>query len=242
MNAAVLKMADAPLHRLLVVDDDEELCAMLDEYLGPEGYFVSMVHDGASALATLASTSFDIVILDVMLPKLTGTDVLRELRKTSRVPVLMLTARGDDVDRIVGLELGADDYLPKPFNPRELSARLRAILRRTADSGNDDADELIIGDICIDADSRDVRIGERSIALTGAEFRLLEILARGGGDIVNKDQLYEQGLGRRYSPFDRSLDTHISNLRRKLGPAADGESRIASARGVGYQLRVPRKR
>ncbi len=242
MNAAVLKMADAPLHRLLLVDDDEELCAMLDEYLGPEGYLISMVHDGAKALEMLASTAFDIVILDVMLPKLTGTDVLRELRKTSRVPVLMLTARGDDVDRIVGLELGADDYLPKPFNPRELSARLRAILRRTAESMSDDGDEISSGDICIDVASRDVRVGERSAALTGAEFRLLELLVRAGGDVVDKDRLYEQGLGRRYSPFDRSLDTHISNLRRKLGSAADGKNRIASARGVGYQLRVPRKK
>ncbi len=214
---------------------------MLVEYLGPDGYSVTVVHDGATALETLSSRSFDIVILDVMLPRLSGTDVLRELRRYSTLPVLMLTARGEDSDRIVGLELGADDYLPKPFNPRELSARLRAILRRTA-TGEPDGRHtaLSIGDLDIDSASRSVHAAGRTISLTGAEFRVLELLARAAGDVVDKDRLYEQALGRRYSPYDRSLDTHVSNLRRKLGPAADGESRIASARGVGYQLRIIR--
>ena len=211
---------------------------MLDEYLSPEGYFVSAVHDGSAALETLAASTFDIVILDVMLPKRSGTDVLREIRKTSQVPVLMLTAKGEEVDRIVGLELGADDYLPKPFNPRELSARLRAILRRISADDGDSSGKLAIGDLSIEPASRSVRVGDKAVQLTGAEFRLLEILARSAGEVVDKDRLYEQGLGRRYNPYDRSLDTHVSNLRRKLGPAADGGTRIASARGVGYQLRL----
>jgi len=219
---------------ILVIDDDVELGELVSEYLGGEGFGVAVEHDGTSGLDRARRGAFDLVILDVMLPGLTGLEVLRRLRETSAVPVLMLTARGDEVDRIIGLEMGADDYLPKPFNPRELAARIRAILRR-AEATPDAGGLVVVDDVTIDLGSRVVRVDGSEVSLTGVEFALLEALARSAGTVVSRDELSQTALFRRANAFDRSLDVHLSNLRRKLGPAADGGDRIKTVRGVGYQ-------
>jgi DNA-binding response OmpR family regulator len=224
--------------RVLLVDDDRELCQMLSEYLNAEHFDVKSVHDGGEALAELQAGEFEIVILDVMLPSVGGLDVLRKLGASYSTPILMLTARGDDVDRIVGLELGADDYLSKPFNPRELVARLRAILRRAtsrpARSGV--PDELSVGPITLNAGTRQVHVAEKLVALTGAEFRVLELLMRSAGQVISRDAMTEQALGRKLAAYDRSIDTHISNLRRKLELEAGRNPEIKNVRGSGYTL------
>jgi two-component system, OmpR family, response regulator CpxR len=221
--------------RILVVDDDAELCDLLADYLEREGYRVQAVHDGARGLEAAASEPWALVVLDVMLPGLSGFEVLRRLRESSEVPVLMLTARGEDVDRIVGLEMGADDYLAKPFNPRELVARIRAIQRRTVKrEPSSGADVLRVGDVDVHVRARAVRRGGEPVALTTAEFALLEVLLGAPGHVVSREQLSESVLGRRFSPYDRSIDVHVSNLRKKLGPLADGTDRIKTVRGVGY--------
>jgi len=224
--------------RVLLVDDDRELCQMLSEYLSAEHFEVKSVHDGGDALAELEANDFEILILDVMLPSVSGFDVLRKLGATHDTPILMLTARGDDVDRIVGLELGADDYLSKPFNPRELVARVRAILRRASNrpvrSGA--ADEIIVGPIVLNTGMHQVRVADRAIALTGAEFRVLEILMRSAGQVISRDSMTEQALGRKLVPYDRSIDTHISNLRRKLELETGKNPEIKNVRGSGYTL------
>jgi DNA-binding response OmpR family regulator len=225
---------EAAATRLLIVDDDRELCRMISEYLAPEGFAVEAIHDGSQVLATLESWQARMVILDVMLPGLSGLDVLRRLRAQCDLPVLMLTARADDVDRVVGLELGADDYLPKPFNARELVARVRSILRR-AQVVSGRFGQLRVGRICLDRGSRYVTYSGERVSLTGAEFRILEALMQQPGGVVSRDQLVQQALGRRLLPWDRSVDTHISNLRRKLAQRG-GESLILSVRGSGYQL------
>jgi len=219
---------------ILLVDDDLELGELVREFLDGEGLEVHVVPDGRTGLDEALKGAYDIVILDVMLPGLTGFEVLRRLRESSSVPVLMLTARGDEVDRIVGLEMGADDYLPKPFNPRELAARIRAILRR-ADGGPPTTDRLVADDVVVDLGARTVTVGGAEIDLTGVEFSLVEILVRNAGRVVTRDDLSREALYRRASSFDRSLDVHISNLRRKLGPAPGGGDRIKTVRGVGYQ-------
>jgi len=221
--------------RILIVDDDVELASLLRDYLSREGFAIEAVHDGASGLDRARSGEHAIVILDVMLPRMSGLDVLRALRTTSEVPVLMLTARGDDVDRIVGLEMGADDYLPKPFNPRELAARVRAIQRRSeARTGAAAAREVLAaGDVSLDVGARVVRRAGDEIPLTSVEFALLELLLRTPGKIVTREAISEHVLGRRFSPFDRSIDVHVSNLRKKLG-AAEGRDRIKTVRGTGY--------
>jgi two-component system response regulator CpxR len=222
------------MDRLLLVDDDTELCELVSEYLGQEGFEIDAVHDGVTGVERAAAGTYALVILDVMLPELGGFDVLRRLREHSEVPVLMLTARGDEVDRIVGLELGADDYLAKPFNPRELSARIRAILRRSR-SGDESSPALLgAGDLELDIGGRSARVSGEEVELTGIEFELLAVLVRSSGSVVSRDELSRQALGRRASAFDRSLDVHISNLRRKLGPSSDGKDRIKTVRGVGY--------
>ena len=218
--------------RLLLVDDDVELLAMLREYLEGEGFAVELAHGSRDGLDRAQAGDHDAIVLDVMLPELNGFDVLRELRKSKTTPVLMLTARGDDLDTVVGLELGADDYLPKPCNPRVLVARLRALLRRGSSRGES---VLNVGDLALDAGSRRVLLDGRPVTLTGAEFKLLEVLLRAAGQLVDKDSLSEQALGRRLLPYDRSIDMHLSNLRRKLGPFADGSPRILTVRGTGYQ-------
>jgi DNA-binding response OmpR family regulator len=223
--------------RVLLVDDDRELCQMLSEYLDAEHFEVKSVHDGGDALAELQANHFEIVVLDVMLPSVGGFDVLRTLGASYDTPILMLTARGDDVDRIVGLELGADDYLSKPFNPRELVARIRAILRRANNrAGGRVPDELCVGPISLHTGTRHVRVADRPVALTGAEFRVLELLMRSAGQVISRDSMTEQALGRKLASYDRSIDTHISNLRRKLDLPAGKNPEIKNVRGSGYTL------
>jgi two-component system response regulator CpxR len=220
---------------VLIIDDDAELCELMDEYLESEGFEVESVHDGVSGVELCLQSKPELVILDVMLPGLGGLEVLKRIRERSRVPVIMLTARGDEIDRIVGLEMGADDYLPKPFNPRELAARIRAILRRTSAAPETGEPEVLeAGDLAMDLGVRGVRAADAEVELTGAEFAVLETLVRRAGTVVSRDDLSRQALGRRASAFDRSLDVHLSNLRRKLGPLPGGGERIKTIRGVGY--------
>jgi two-component system response regulator CpxR len=225
------------MNRILIIDDDEELCELVSEYLTGEGFQTEAIHDGESGLQRALSGEYDLVTLDVMLPKKNGFDVLRELRRASSVPVLMLTARGEDTERIVGLETGADDYLAKPFNPRELAARLRAILRRVetlkeATSAEDD--KFKVGDVEIQVSARSVVKNGEDVNLTSVEFDLLKELLKHAGKVVKKETLSETVLERKLSPFDRSLDMHISNLRKKLGARADQSERIKTIRSVGY--------
>jgi two-component system response regulator CpxR len=217
---------------ILIVDDDVELCELLAERLASEGFNVEAVHEGAQGLDRAVSGGHSIAVLDLMLPGMPGLDVLRRLRARSNLPVLILTARGEDVDRILGLELGADDYLPKPFNPRELIARIRAILRRSSQQAAC-LPRIRVGDISLDPASREAWVGKRRINLTSVQYTLLEVLTREAGHIVARERLNELVLGRRLSPFDRSIDVHVSNLRKKLGDRPEGE-RIKAVRGAGY--------
>jgi two-component system response regulator CpxR len=231
-----MKMTPASV---LIVDDDRELGQMLTEYLGGEGFQVTLSRDGAEALNLLNEQNqhFDLVILDVMLPSLSGFEVLRRLRHHQSIPVIMLTAHGADVDRIVGLELGADDYLAKPFNPRELVARVRAVLRRFSTRESDaPASPVTVGPLRLDPAIFDVTLSGRSVRLTGTELRLLEVLMRAVGQVQSRESLTERVLGRRLTPYDRSIDTHVSNLRRKLGLGENGLPEIRSIRGAGYVL------
>lgn len=230
------------MERILVIDDDCELCDLLQEYLEPEGFEVQTIHDGKKGLEKALSETFDLVVLDIMLPGLNGFEVLRSLRNTSEIPVIMLTARGEDVDRIVGLEMGADDYLPKPFNPRELTARIRSILRRSRNAHMEgDESILSVGDVELHRKSHSVIRRGESMRLTGVEFRFLQMLLENAGRIVSRQELAKKVLERSYSPFDRSVDVHISNIRKKLGPLPEGEERIKTIRGEGY-LYVPMER
>ena len=224
------------MNKVLIIDDDEELCDLVSEYLTVEGFEITAVHDGDTGLSRALSGKFDLAILDVMLPKLNGFDVLRNLREKSGMPVLMLTARGDDVERIVGLEIGADDYLPKPFNPRELVARLRAILRRASNDAGDHSsvEKIAVDDLELSASARSVKRDGDELPVTSVEFDLLSALLRDAGKVVKKEDLSENVLERRLSPYDRSLDMHISNLRKKLGLRSDGSERIKTVRSVGY--------
>jgi two-component system, OmpR family, response regulator CpxR len=224
---------------ILIVDDDIELCNLLREYLTREGFEVAACHDGERGLAAARSGRHALVILDVMLPRLGGFELLRRLRASSPVPVLMLTARGDDVDRIVGLEIGADDYLPKPFNPRELVARIQAVLRRTAEPAIHapalaPAEPIRVGSLKIDPGTRETHRDNQRLDLTSVEFDLLQLLMRSAGVVVSRDALSRAALGRGYHPLDRSLDMHVSNLRRKLG--ADHSPAIKTVRSAGYLL------
>jgi DNA-binding response OmpR family regulator len=226
------------MNSLLIVDDDVELCALLIERLAEDGFYLSAVHNGIDGLELASNGSYSLVILDVMLPRMGGIDVLKQLRARSSVPVLMLTARGDDIDRIIGLEVGADDYLPKPFNPRELVARIKAILRRV-DERRTDREKFTAGDILIDTTLREAYIGDRSLQLTTIEFALLEVLVRNPGQALSREYLTDIALGRRLGAFDRTIDVHISNLRRKLDERR-GIQRIKTIRGSGYLL-APRR-
>jgi DNA-binding response OmpR family regulator len=220
------------MDRVLIVDDDVELCRLLGERLSSEGFALETVHDGPRGLERVLSQEHALVILDLMLPGMGGLEVLRRVRSQSPVPVLILTARGEDVDRILGLEIGADDYLPKPFNPRELIARIRAILRRTSRTAATGS-SLTVGDVQLDPAAREVRMDGMQIDLTSVEFSLLETLLRDAGHVVTREQLTETVLGRKLGPFDRVIDVHISNLRKKLG-RAHAEERIKAVRGSGY--------
>ncbi|MCW8856767.1 MAG: response regulator transcription factor [Kangiella sp.] len=224
--------------KLLLADDDIELCQLLQEYLTQEGFEVALAHDGATAAKMILDHSFDLMVLDVMLPNLNGFDVLKAVRKESQVPILMLTARGDEIDRIVGLELGADDYIAKPCNPRELTARIRTILRRTENVYSTKQKKLQsvhLGDVYINPASREVLLNNEVVKLTATEFDILYLLMNNAGTLVSRDELSEGCLGRNLEAYDRSIDMHISNLRRKLGPDTKGDERIKTVRGVGYQ-------
>ncbi|TAL17871.1 response regulator transcription factor [bacterium] len=223
---------------ILVIDDDVELCELLVTYLGQEGFRVDTANDAMKGVELALSGGYSLVVLDVMLPVMSGLDVLRRIREKSKVPVLMLTARGEEVDRIVGLELGADDYLPKPFNPRELVARIRAVQRRAGNSftaGQSAAERLlVVGDVELDPGARVARRGGVPVNLTSLEFSLLEFLLRRSGQIVSRDELALAVLDRTLSPYDRSIDVHMSSLRRKLGHRTGETERIRTIRGVGY--------
>jgi two-component system OmpR family response regulator len=216
---------------VLLADDDIELSGMLAEYLEREGFSVTAVHDGEAAARLALGGAFQIVVLDVMMPRVDGVEALRRIRQASRVPVIMLTARGDDVDRIIGLELGADDYVAKPCTPRELTARLRAILRRVQPA--ESAGPLAVSGLVLWPEKRRVEWRGTSIELTSMEFNLLEVLMRNAGRVVSKKELSEQGLGRPLARFDRSVDVHLSSIRQKLGEAS---ALIQTVRGRGYHL------
>ena len=217
--------------QVLLADDDVELAGMLKEYLEREGFGVATVHDGEAAARLALSGGYQIVVLDVMMPKVDGIEALRQIRQTSRVPVVMRTASGDDIDRIVGLELGADDYVPKPCTPRELVARLRAILRRAQPGAS--GGPLEIGALILWPEKRRAQWRGRELALTSIEFNVLEVLMRNAGRVVSKHEISEQALGRPLARFDRSIDVHLSAIRQKLG---DGARMIRTVRGLGYHL------
>jgi two-component system response regulator CpxR len=219
--------------RILVIDDDIELCELVAEYLEPDGYQIEAVHDGETGLQRALSGEHALAVLDYMLPGLNGFELLKQIRSRSRLPVVMLTARGDAVSRIVGLQIGADDYLPKPFDPLELLARINAVLRRTQPDREDKAG-LVLGDIEIDHRTRTVRRGGETMELTLVEYALLEKLIKAAGRIVSREELTKEVLHRTLSPFDRSLDTHVANLRRKLGHQVNGVERIKTVRSIGY--------
>jgi DNA-binding response OmpR family regulator len=223
---------------VLIIDDDKELCALLTEFLSLEGFEPSAIHHGEDAVTHCQAQHYDAIVLDIMLPGLQGLDVLRQLRQFSSTPILMLTARGEDTDRILGLELGADDYLPKPCNPRELAARLRAILRRSQHV----SDEAVVavfaaGATSINPANRSATYAGQDLQLTSAEFNVLQVLISNAGSVVNKEILSQQALGRALSAYDRSIDVHVSKIRKKLA-ALGGDNLIVSVRGSGYQFRV----
>ncbi len=221
-----------------MIDDDVELCALIREFLEPQGFEIVTAHDGEAGLAKARATDANIVVLDIMMPKLNGLEVLRQLRTTSSIPVILLTARGSDVDRIHGLELGADDYLPKPFNARELAARIRAILRRSV---RQDASQpkITVGDVELDAARRSVVRSGTNVYLTAVEFNLLLVLLRNAGRVVTRDELSKEVLGRLPSAFDRSIDVHVSKVRRKLSSDIGLSDAIKTLRGVGYIYTLP---
>lgn len=223
--------------KVLLVDDDDELTNLLQEYLSEEGYDVSTASDGRAAIAAATDNSVDLIVLDIMMPRMNGIEVLQRIRKQSQIPVLMLTARGDDVDRISGLNLGADDYVPKPCSPGELAARVRAILRRTSRSAANASNPPVrAGRLVLYPGRRAAEWDGEPLELTGTEFSLLEVLARNAGRLVSKQDISKRAFGQPLTPFDRRIDVHISSVRQKLGRRVDGQSQIQSVRGHGYQL------
>ena len=225
--------------KVLLVDDDRELCAMQADYLAADGFAVSCAYDGEAGVEAALSESYSIVVLDVMMPRLNGIDALRRIREQSDVPVIMLTARGDNIDRVLGLELGADDYVPKPCTPRELSARIRAILRRTEGGNaarNGASGEIALGPLKLSPRQRHASWFGVALELTSTEFGVLELLAQNAGQSVSKEELCQHALGRQLTRYDRSIDVHVSNLRHKLGLLDDGRSPVQTVRGIGYQL------
>ena len=236
MSTARTPPVDGPPVRVLLVDDDEELAELIGEYLAREGFALDAETHATRAVERAGSGSYQLPVLDVMLPGMDGFEVLRRIRASSKTPVLMLTARGDDVDRIVGLELGADDYLSKPFNPRELVARIRAILRRTQGraEGGPGPERLVVDDVIVDLGQRMVRRNGRAVELTAVEFTMLAMLMRAAGSVVSRDDLARGALGRDLLPFDRSIDVHVSHVRKKLGRRPGGGARITTLRAVGY--------
>ena len=234
----VTMQLQVPSPRVLVIDDDVELCRLVMQFMTGEGFTIDCVTSGRDGVQRVLSGDYALVMLDVMMPDMNGYDVLRRIRGESRTPVLMLTARGDTLDRVLGLEMGADDYLPKPFDPSELAARIRAILRRTGPPRSDflgsPPASIVVGDVELDPGVRIARRNGEVVDLTTVEFELLAVLMRAAGRTVSRDALVREVLGREFSPFDRSIDTHVCNLRRKIGPLADGTDRIKGVRGAGY--------
>lgn len=228
------------MEEILLIDDDVELCSMLTEYLGKNGFRVKTAHRGDTGLKAALQRPWSLILLDVMLPSMDGFEVLKRIRTESSVNVLLLTARGDDVDRIVGLEIGADDYLPKPFNPRELLARMRAVLRRNAPSATPQLAVLCVRDFELDPAARKALKAGKKLELTDVEFGLLEALMRSPGKVVSREELSQSVLGRTFDPFDRSLDMHVSRLRKKLSHAGTEEDQVKTIRGIGYQLVLDR--
>ena len=225
--------------RILLVDDDKALCELLSEYLVAEGFEVSSVHDGTIALTRINDSQeqdWDAIILDVMLPGMNGFDLLKAIRRNSSTPVLMLTARGEDTDTVLGLELGADEYVTKPVSPRVLVARLRALIRRQSDVK--EGGVIQVGDLLLDDQARQLQVAGNDVSLTGAEFNLLLILVSKAGHVVSREILATEGLGRPLQAYDRRIETHMAQIRRKLGPQADGSARIKTVRGAGYQYVV----
>ncbi|MFK7911858.1 MAG: response regulator transcription factor [Akkermansiaceae bacterium] len=228
-------------NRILVVDDDRKLCGLIRDYLVPLGYEVSMQHTGADGLKEAATRSYDAVLLDVMMPEMDGFEVLKELRKTSDVPVLMLTAMGEEADRIVGLEIGADDYLPKTFSTRELLARLRAVMRRSVmseqvkEAAEKEVDYAVNG-LRLNEGTHKVSLDGEPLTLTALEFAILATLMRSRGRVKSREQLLDDVSERKFDVYDRSIDVHMSALRKKLGDNAANPRFIRTIRGVGYQL------
>lgn len=221
-------------YQILLIDDDRELAALVSEFLSPQGYQLTHAEDGELGLRMARAQHYDLILLDVMMPKLDGFDVLRQLRPAVLTPVLMLTARGDDLDRILGLEMGADDYLPKPFNPRELAARIKALLRREALLTQAHSQRVLNSpSISLDPGRQFVSCANQPVVLTGTEFATLQLLMQRAGTLVSKEDISEQVLGRKLAAFDRSIDMHISNLRKKLSDIQDAEL-IRTVRGAGY--------
>ncbi len=235
--------ASTPPLKLLIIDDDRELCELLMTYLHSAGLSAEACHQPIEGVRLATGGAYGAVILDVMMPEIDGFEALRRIRSVSRIPVIMLTARGEDIDRIIGLELGADDYLPKPFNPRELVARVKAIWRRASIDTSTISPEreppLSVGDLRMDVGARIATTNAGTLDLTGTEFELLEVLIRSAGRVVSRDELSRRVLGRRLLPEDRSVDVHVSNIRRKLGRSPGGEERIKTLRGTGYLLALP---
>jgi len=229
------------MERVLVIDDDAELCQLVTRFLSREGFEIHWASTGDGGAQKALTGDYSLIMLDVMMPDINGFEVLRRIRRQSRVPVLMLTARGDTQDRVRGLENGADDYLPKPFDPAELVARIRAILRRSSSHARPSV-AIAVGDIELDSGTRTVRRGGAPVDLTTVEFDLLAALLQVAGATVSREELVRRVLGREFSPFDRSIDTHVCNLRRKLGPLDQGGDRIKGVRGAGYLYASPARR
>lgn len=226
------------MNKLLLIDDDKELTQLINEYLTAEGFEVDMVHDGQQALEVANYDQYAAIVLDVMLPIRSGFEVLKQLRQKSQTPVLMLTAKGDTIDRVIGLEIGADDYLPKPCDPRELVARIRAVLRRAAPGTNRHPaiERLTAEKLTLHLGSRGVTWEDVDVPLTGTEFSVLELLVRSAGQVISKDDMTEQALNRKLTPYDRSIDVHVSNIRKKLTHAGANKELIINVRGAGYML------
>ncbi|MDP6968487.1 MAG: response regulator transcription factor [Gammaproteobacteria bacterium] len=226
-------------NNILLIEDDQGLNELLTEFLRLEDFHVTSAFDGAEGIEKALAKDYDAIVLDIMLPKVNGLEVLKQLRNSKKTPVLMLTARGDEVDRIIGFEMGADDYLPKPCNPREIVARIKAILRRvdmdTQDIQSSPSNGLIkLDDIEVNPATRVATLSAEVLDLTSTEFNLLESLLTNAGSVLSKEELTETALGRKLTLYDRSVDMHLSNLRRKLGPFANGDPRIKTVRGIGY--------
>jgi len=242
MQKKTLPAENSAAPRILIIDDDVELCELIAEFLRPEGFQVDAIHSGTQGLEKALAENYALLILDVMLPGSRGFEVLQKLRVKSHVPVIMLTARGDEVDRILGLEIGADDYLPKPFNPRELAARIHAVLRRSSAAAEGASPQSIrLGDIEFNPGARSILRDAKPVELTSVEFDLLGVFLRSPGKVLAREELAREVLGRDLAAFDRSIDVHVSNLRRKLGALPNGAERVKAVRGTGYLYALPEK-